>query len=691
MTTMVSRLRQRRWIGAALAATMLLLALALNLPATAAAQSSSDVRWTSYNVDLTVADDGTVHVREYQVIQFDGQFRKGFANIPLSHIDDIGNIQVSLASGAGGTPTPATHVSPSAYTQQTGTYTYAERSGMMEIDYAFEPTSYGAAADQNTRIVVLDYDVKGVIRVYSDVEPANQQLWWTAISSDVTEVAPIDGARVTITLPEAVPVDQTVARPENPETDGKTFTWTKSNLGAGDDFEVRLQFPPITHTQTPAWQAVDDQIRQERQQADEKSAVAGTMFLAAGLLLLVGGSVLLYGIWYTRGRDPEIGLVADIIPEPPDDLRPGAAGTLIDETVQSRDVIATVLDLARRGVIRMDEKKTEGFMGFGRQTTYEFELQDHTQGLSNYEEVLLNAIFGINKEPGARVAMANVQAAFQMREAEIYEGFYDELVAHKYFDASPEVTRARWRVLAWVGPILAAIVIILIIALSGASSGWIVLPIAAAIILGIAGGRIAGAMPRKTLAGAEAAAKWKAFKRYLDDIEEHADLDKSREIFDKYLPYAVAFGIEDSWVTKFSQVNTPMPEWFGGGPMMTGGPFTGGPYRRRRSPFGGVWVFPSGGGMTGGTTARGDGGGGGDGGDIPGLQDVSDSAGRSLQGGSDSIFDMLGTAADIFGGRGGSRGGGSFGSWGGGGGGFGGFSGGGGSGGSSGGGGRGFG
>lgn len=689
---------QRRWTGAALALMALtaLLGLVGSLAAPVAAQSSSGVRWSTYNVSLDVADDGWIHVTEYQVVEFDGLFRKGFANIPIAQIDDIENIQVSVGAGAGSTPEPATYLSPSAYDEEPGTYTYVARSGQLEIDYAFAPTGYSGSADANTRIIALDYDVRGVVRVYNDLDPANQQVRWIAIASDVTDIAPIDRSEVSITLPEAVPVDQTVARPEGVETDGRTFTWTRTNLGEGDQFEVNLQFPPITHAQTPSWQARFDQERQAAQQAEERSAVAGTMFLGAGLLLLVGGVLLLFGIWYTRGRDPQVGLVADIVPQPPDDLRPGAAGTLVDEETHPRDVIATVLDLARRGVIRMEEKQTDGFLGFGKQTTYEFELQDHGADLTGYEQVLLNAIFGVNQEPGARVAMANVQQAFVLREDEIHEGFYKELVAHDYFDASPEEARRRWKMLAWVGPLLAAGVIVLVMALAGGSSGWIILPILAAFVLAIVGSRVAKAMPRKTDKGAEAAAKWRAFKRYLDEIDEHADLDKSKEIFEKYLPYAVAFGIESSWVQKFSQVSTPMPSWFGGGPLVIGNGGGYGPYGRRRSPFGGVWVFPSGGGYGGGGVAgqggqRGTGGGSGDGGGLPDLQGTSDAAGRSLQSGSDSIFGMLGTAAEIFGGSRGGRGGGSFGSWGGGGGGFGGFSGGGGFGGGSGGGGRGFG
>lgn len=693
MTMTLPGSRHRCWLRAF--ATLALIALSfghMGVPLTTA-QSGNRVVWDEYNVDFVVNDDGTVRVIETQVVEFDGRFSTGFANIPMTGTEAITNVTVSIADSASEEPQVAEQVR--FFNEEPGTYAVEENAGTLEIDYAYEPTSpLGSAAD-NTRVIVIEYELIGAIRVYEDLEPANQQLRWVAIETDVTEIAPIRSSTVTVTLPEPVDTAQTVARPEGVETDGQTFTWRQSNLDNGDRFEVNLQFPPITAAAKPAWQDRFDQIREQQITAAGQAAAAGTLFLGAGLLLLVGGSLLLAGLWYTRGRDPEVGLVADIVAEPPDDLRPGAAGTLIDEETHTRDVIATMFDLARRGIIHLDEKQTEGFMGFGRQTRYILTLQEHSNELMGYEQVLLDAIFGPNAEVGSRVPMEQVQQTFAARADTIHNGFYDELVEHGYFDASPEQTRQRARMLGCAGPILAAVVIFLVIFFTGASSGFIVLPILAAVVLFVIGRKVATNMPRKSLKGAEAAAKWRAFKRYLQEIEQHENLEESKAIFDRYLPYATAFGLEDSWIRKFSQVSTPMPDWFGGGfggPVVLGQP---GGYGRRGSPFGGgVWVFPSGGGSFGGGSVGGGSRGGdasGGGFDMPGMQDLSDSAGGSLQSGSDSIFDMLGTASEIFGGGGGRRGGGSFGSWGGGGGGFGGFSGGGGFGGGGGGGGRGFG
>ncbi|HEU0163496.1 MAG TPA: DUF2207 domain-containing protein, partial [Thermomicrobiales bacterium] len=354
------------------------------------------------------------------------------------------------------------------------------------------------------------------------------------------------------------------------------------------------------------------------------------------------------------------------------------AGALIDEVINSSDVVSSVLDLARRNVIYMEDKDGK----------YTFELKDHKETLDPSEQQLVEAIFGLNGAAGAKVTMAQVQNTFVSWADRIHAGYYKGLVARKYFDVAPDVARDRWKNAAFGIPVITIAIVVLILVLSGGTTGWMWFPIVVGAILTLVARQISKAMPKKTLAGAEEAAKWRAFRKYLDDIEKYENLDESRKIFDKYLPYAVAFGLQSSWVAKFARVDMPMPQWYGGD-------WAGSMGQGRRVNRGGTWVLvgdPLGGGQrgSGGGNSGGGNSGGGGGVDMPDLQEMSDSGGRSIQSASDSFAGMLDTAAKIFGGGGGGgKGGGSFGSWGGSRGG--GFSGGGGSGGSSGGGKRGFG
>src|SRR5690606_39274738 len=96
------------------------------------------------------------------------------------------------------------------------------------------------SASDETRIFVLEYDVRGALRVYDDPDPslANQQIWWTAIGPEVTDVGQVREATVTVHLPRAVPLADTViatnddlGNPEKYTTDGQTWTWSVKNLG----------------------------------------------------------------------------------------------------------------------------------------------------------------------------------------------------------------------------------------------------------------------------------------------------------------------------------------------------------------------------------------------------------------------------------------------------------------------------
>jgi len=649
-------------------AVMVLLALLCLVPWTATtAQQADDIVWDRYDVTIDVRSDGTMHITEYQEITFEGQYSQGFAYIPLSNVEDIENVTVSVANGTGATPQPLDYVRGSIYDGDTGTYSYRIESGEMAIDYAFEPTSY---FDTETRVVVLEYDVYGGLRVYDDLDPANQQVWWFPITSEVTEIAPVRASTVKINLPEQVPVDQTVAFPDNPTTDGQSFSWEKSNLGEGDEFEVSLQFPPITSATEPEWQEQDDALRQSREEEQERRDWAGVLLLVAGLLTTFAGGIALYALWFTKGRDPRVGLVAEYITDPPDDLRPGAAGALLDETFNSRDVVATVLDLARRGVIRMDPVE-----GKGLSEQYKFTLLEHKEPLRNYEKIVLDVIFGANAAVGTEAPLPQVSGALATRNDDIALGFYQELVDHSYFRESPEKTRKRWKTIYKLMPVLIAAVVIAIVVAVGAWSNFAFFPIAIGILLMFIANGLSKSMPQKTIAGAESAAKWRAFQTYLRQVDERRDIEASKDIFEKYLPYAVALGLAEEWVSKFAYVRTPTPEWYGGaGPLFGPGRTVvigdGGGYNRRRR--GGSWTMIPGqsvGPFDGGQGSRGGGAGGFD---IPGMQDVSDSASGGLQGGSDSFFSMLGNVAKAFAESSGS-GSGSFG----GGGGFGGFSGGG--------------
>lgn len=665
--------------GAALLAVLAALVAALLI--TPGSVQAKSVVWNNYDVTLTLNQDGSYHVAERQTIDFiGGSFSGGTATIPLTRIDGITNVKVSeIASGA---TTPYSYVAWSRFTERPQTYSWTTTGTQVEIDWGF------GSVYSEVRTFLLEYDVQGALRVYTN--PPNEQIWWTAIGTDVTDVAPVEHATMTIVLPQAVSLTDPAlmlagpggTAPSAHTTDGKTWTWTTGNLKSGDSFEVRLQIPPIVNASPPHWQAADDAQRKAQETADEHKAALNVIFLGVGLGLAALGGIGLYALWYTRGRDPHVGLVAEFVAAPPDDLPAGAVGVLTDERVDSRDMVASVVDLARRGVIKLDQGTTDPL---GAAHDYTLTLVQPDAQLAPFEKTLLSALFSGKLTANQTVKLSQVSRQFTSVSGQIERQLYQEVVDRGYFNASPEATRERWKHASNVLLGLVLIGGVVALAVVGFDVVFLWFAIIVAAVLALCLRWLSRSLPRRTDKGAEEAAKWLAFRRYLGDIPKYEKVAESREIFEKYLAYAIAFGLDEAYVSSFLAVGTPLPDWFstmGGGPVVIGNFGGYGPYGRRR---GGWYGGPGGGWIVGGPGPGGPSQGGGGGGvDIPSLQEASDQAGRGVQSASDSFFDMLDKAAKAFGsggGRGGGWGGGGFG---------GGFGGGGSHGGSSGGGGRGF-
>ncbi len=606
-----------------------LLILTTTFLMTSAVEAKS-ARYTHFDADLVLLEDGSFRITETQVVTFEGgTFSKGHRDISTVRTDGI--TDVTVAESIDGKLVAYSQTTSEDLASGINQFALSSNQTMLSIRWSFESTS-----DQS-RTFVISYLVSGALRVYPDEEPPNQQIWWTPVSSALTSETPVDASRVTITLPKAVPLSAVAASsdsedvPEVLSTDGQVFTWEENEFSSGEELTVRLQFPVLLpDVVAPAWQAADDADRARQAESETRNSLIHLMMIGAGLLLLGGGVVGLFGVWYTRGRDPHTGLVADFIPQPPDDLSPGLAGTLVDEHANESDIVATLLDLARRGEISMTDLGLSGpeKRAFGHD--YKLELLNTSREPAPHEKRMLTAIFGANYQAGASTTLNKAKGAVIASYPAFKDDLYAELVRIGYFNRSPEETRKRWgRRGFWITGIAIAAAVIGYFALDS----FALIPAAALLLLSVVVRPLGKAMPQKSLAGAESAAKWKAFKRYLQEIDRYEKLDESRQIFDKYLAYAVAFGVETSWVNKFAQVNTPVPTWFDPGDVLI--------------PHGHT-TWHTGGGMSG--------GGGGGGGvdlpdiDMPGMPDIQKASGKAAAGlnsGSSGLMDLLKVAGAI--------------------------------------------
>jgi len=116
-------------------------------------------------------------------------------------------------------------------------------------------------------------------------------------------------------------------------------------------------------------------------------------------LLPVLTFIILFYIWYTRGRDPRTNRDT-IMPhyKAPKDISPAEAGTIIDETVDMHDISAAIINLAVKGYIKIIEKKKKNWIGSS--STYTFEKLKNVENdssLHKHEKIILDTIFGSAK------------------------------------------------------------------------------------------------------------------------------------------------------------------------------------------------------------------------------------------------------------------------------------------------------
>jgi uncharacterized membrane protein len=616
--------RRSSLIMVALIGLLLLLSL---VPLSANAQSKT-LHWETYDVVIDLHRDGTFTVTEKQAINFtSGSFSEGFAVIPLDRVEDISNIRVfeddrEYRPGSG---------SP-------GEFRVNRYSREVEILWWFEP------ARNEIRNFTLQYDVSGGLRVYE--ETGREQLWWRAIDTDFA--ADVRRASLTLNLPSPVDEADLAAEIYTLRTsatsiqmvDSHTLLFNAANIRTGDAFEARAEFPAMTIAEVPAWQAEDDAERERQERLEPLKALLNIAFLALGVLILIGGPVGSYLLWQARGKDPEVQLPIDILREPPDDLPPGVVGVLIDLLAHDHDVIATIVDLAERGVIHIEETQSEIF-GIAYNKDWKYRKTGTKHGLRKYERETLDAIFG-SKDV---VNLSKIRERFSQKQSKVKDAMYEELVEHGYVEKNPQTVRRTWTTAGIVILAVAGALGFFVAAAISSFAPLVWFPVVSSLIVGVLMLIFAQQMPRRTQAGAEAAAKWEAFKRYMMEIERYQSVEEAKTIFSSYLPYAVAFGIERSWVRKFARVNTPAPHWYG--------PWRGGPMRRPYQRSGGTVIIPGSGRTTG--------DGGGLSGGLPNLQDVSSGMSGGLQSMSDGLFSMFNEASKVFRPYSSSGGGGSFG------------------------------
>ena len=285
--------------------------------------------------------------------------------------------------------------------------------------------------------------------------------------------------------------------------------------------------------------------------------------VVAILLPLIAFAVMFHRYW-RYGRDPIWRESIVVQYHPPDNLTPAEVGVLLDERADNIDIVATVIDLAVRGYLKIREVESERLL-FLKRTDYEFVfLRDDNLGLKEHEKAVWDGLrqrLGIDGT-ARPIRLSDLKEKFYLYLQEAKSALYESLARDGYFSANPSKVRSIYLGLGiFVG--IAAFFVGMFLAENNLPSGLALG--GSGLLTGLIIAAFAPAMPRKTHKGAKVLWHILGFREFIQRVERdrlERMLQEDPNLFDKVLPYALVFGIADEWAEKFEGLLRRPPGWY---------------------------------------------------------------------------------------------------------------------------------
>lgn len=476
---------------------------------------AADERILDYRSDIRVLENGQLSVKETIRVRSEGrEIRRGiYRDFPTDYTDRLRNhVKVDfipLSVARDGQP-EAWHT--------------AKRSNGTRL--------YAGSADRMLTPGVHEYELVFATNRQLGFFADHDELYFNAVGNGW--VFPIDHAQVTVTLPFSVPAGQLAldvytgayglkqADATAEIVNGNTVRFESTRaLRPGEGMTIAVAWPKGMIVE-PGWQQKTTWFLRDN---------AAAIVLLLGWLTALGWYTL---AWNRVGRDPRKGV---IIPrfKPPAGLSPAATRYVEHMSFDRNAFTAAIISLAVKGRLVIEEQ--------GKDFTLKRLPDDSGGSLTAGESAVLNSLL-----PGrfSSIEMDNANhARFQKARGALKKALKNEYLGRLF-----QLNRVYL-----APPVLASVAAAVIAAFfDGGPAVW--LPY---LVLSLAlHGLFAFLMRAPTPGGRKVMDEIEGFRMYLDTAEQDR-LDRMRspaltpEIFETFLPYAYALGVENNWCKRFAR------------------------------------------------------------------------------------------------------------------------------------------
>ena len=498
-----------------------------------AATSAADERILEFNSRIDLQSDGALIVTESITVRAEGaEIRRGiYRDFPTRYRDRYGN-RVNV------------RYEPLSLTRNDQSENFFHR----DLDNGVR--TYFGQSDRMLTPGVHRYDYRYRVERVIGFFDGHDELYWNVTGNDWA--FPIDSASATVSL-------QGLGSPEILEAAAYTGRFGEQ----GDDYEVSARESTArfrtTRTLAPH-EGLTVVVTWPKGHVEAPGGVQRLFWLLddnANLLTVVGGLGLMLAylvpVWRRFGRDPEEGVIVTRY-EPPENLPPASLRFIRQMYYDNKTMTTAIVGLAVKGYLRIDET--------GGSYTLRRSKAAGSAPLAPSEKALLDALF----EDG---------------DSLLLDDAYHERIGgarKKHRAALGREYRGRYfRTNGLLNvPALIIAIVTTVIALRVDGPTWAV--IAGIALMFVLFAVFALLMKRPTTLGRRTLDEVLGFRDYLD-IAEKDELnlrnppEKTPQLFEAYLPYALALGVEQAWAERFAAVLAGIddpdgggfrPSWYGG-------------------------------------------------------------------------------------------------------------------------------
>jgi hypothetical protein len=513
----------------------------------------ADEGWVinSFHSQITIDPDSSIRVTEDIQVDFGSQSKHGiFRTIPVRY----------------------------KYDQTHDRYYILDVTSVTDGQSRIPYTTYDQGANRVIKIgdpnrlvtggntYVIGYTVRGVMNSFSD----HDELYWN-VDGDQWPV-PKQFVSAAVVLPGSAfqgaacyegPTGSREACHYGNTQQSVTFSSTRA-LASGEQMSV------VTGLIKGAVKVLPPLLESRQRSFPQDAFDINPATVGVSLLVLLAGLALIGRFWWLHGRDREYltqyYLTNDprdeaappfrhepVVVEfgPPQDLRPAQLGLILDESADTKDVTATIVDLAVRGFLTITEVP-------GHHDWILTRKQGEVPGLLPYERTLFYGVFANGRQ---EVKISALKGTFvtTLRSAE--GDIYADAMGRKLFRVRPDLMR--------LGAIGVAVLDILVGAgltfLLGVTFGGGFIGVAV-IVVGLILIALHRALSVRTAAGRDLMQHTLGFRLYMNTAEKYRQqFAEKAEIFTQLLPYAIVFGCVTRWAKAFEGIDTSRTDgWYVG-------------------------------------------------------------------------------------------------------------------------------